>query len=508
MQYKYCPRILARILVLMLVLVGVICPFSLNGCALLGPDYTEPSVNNPVTWNSHDDLTQVVTTDKVGVLSDLAWWHGFNDDTLNKLIIDALRNNNNIQQAIGNITQAQGMLQQIKMGWVPTLGGVLGYGSLGGFGNSNSAPIIGTNGAVDGGSVGGTSLYGLGLVPNYTINIFQQIKNQQSAGFSVMASKYAHDAVRLTVIGQVVGGYFTLVGQSYQLELLQQLVRDTLAQWDLAKGQYKAGYISLLALQQYEQAYYEALAQVPIIQNNIVISQNALQVLMNKNPGEIKNLANFTSIKIDGIIPINLPSTVLKNRPDVMQAEMELEVANANIGVATASYFPTISLTGALGTATGQLSGLFNPSSDFYQAQLAGAMPFLNLSLLGTINRAKGAYYTAYYNYILTLRNAFAQVDDGLSGHQKLTESYRVYAEKYNSSKIAYELGDQRFRQGADSLVTALSYKINMDNSAIILADIKLQQLKSIVMLYQALAGGYNVENTLDPKKFGDRHDV
>lgn len=481
----------------------------LDGCALLGPDYTKPEVRTPTAWHSQDALAKIEPAEKAKVLPDLAWWQAFNDPTLNQLILDALYNNNNIQQSIGNIIQAQGALQMIQMGWVPTLNVVGGYGVAQSFSSGAGAvPATGSGGAVSGGSNSGSSLLGLGLVPNYTINIFQQIKNQEMANYNLAAAKFAKDAMRLTIIGQVAGGYFTLIGQQQQLEQQKQLVRDALKQWELAKGQYKAGYISLLAVQQYQQVYYNALSQVPVIQNNIVQSQNALRVLINKNPGEIKNLADFANIKTDGIVPANLPSTVLKNRPDVMQAEMQLRAANASIGVATANYFPTISLTGSLGSASGQLAGLFNPTSNFFQTQLYALQPAVNLSYLGTIKQAKGKYYTAYYNYILAIQNVFAQVDNSLSGHQKLTESFHDLQEKYNSTKLAYELGDQRFKHGADSLLTALNYKINMDNAAILLTNSKMQQLQSIVMLYQALAGGYNVENTIEPKKFAHGHDA
>lgn len=474
---------------------------ALSGCGIWGPSYTKPDVSAPSAWRSQDELVKI---DKIADLPDMAWWTKFNDPKLTELITLALKNNNQIQQAIGSITAAQGALQTIEMGWVPTVGAQAGYAQSGSLNGSSGTA---TNVDATPGS-GYNSGYSAGVVPGYTLNALQLYRQQQQANANLAASKATKDSMRLTIISQVATGYFTLVEQNYLLELQKQLVLDSGDQYNLAKGQYKNGYISLLTLQQYEQTYENAKAQVPIIQNNIVASENALQVLINKNPGVVKPGVAFTKLPMDGIVPANLPSTVLKQRPDVISAEQQLIAANANIGVATASFFPTISLTGALGSATPQLGGLFGPGADFWTTNVNAAMPILNLSLFGTIRQAKGQYYTAYYNYIFTVRNAFAQVDNALSGHQKMTDSYKEQKQVYDSSALAFDLGNQRFKGGLDSWVTALGYKVSMDTAAITLAGYKLNQLQSIVTLYQNMAGGYNVNNTNKPDKFGDSHDA
>lgn len=475
---------------------------SASSCALYGPSYKKPDVAAPKNWSSQDSLSQIES----GVnLPDTAWWSKFNDAELNSLIAEALKNNNNIQQSIGNIIQAQGLLEQVKMAWIPTVGGQATYSSTQPIGGGTSSS---SGGASPSGSTSILNGYSAGLVPAYSLNIFQQLRNQEAYKANLAAMEYTKNATRLTIISQVAGSYFTLLAYDYQLKQQKELVNDTLKQYELGKEQYKLGYISLLTLQNLEQAYYTATAQVPVIQNNIVQSENALQVLINQNPGHIKRSDNFMAIKTDGIIPANLPSTVLKNRPDVMQAEEQLKQANANIGVATANFFPTISLTGGLGSNTSSLSSLFSSGTNFWQEQIQATMPFLNLSYLGTIKGAKGAYYTAYYNYILTVKTAFSQVDNGLSGHQQLTDSYNLQKQQYDSTVVANDIGNQRYKQGADSYSTYLNYKVSMENAAIILTNIKLQQLQSIVTLYQALAGGYNIDNTDKPNKFGDSHDA
>jgi NodT family efflux transporter outer membrane factor (OMF) lipoprotein len=479
-------------------LLGLLSAAVLSGCGLFGPKYNKPHLDTPANWNSTDKLTNINTSNN---LPDTAWWKSFNDPVLNKLITYALKNNPSVHQAIGNIIQAQGALEQVKMGWVPTVNVAAGYGSGGTFaGNPNTA--------VNNVTVGANSGYQVGLVPSYTLNILQQLRSQELAEANLAAAQYGKDAIRLTILSQVAGGYFTWCGLEYQLKLQKQLVADLAKQLELGQQQYTQGYISLLLLQNYQQQYAAAKAQVPVLEYNIVQAQNALQALLNRNPGQLPAGINFAAIKMDGIIPINLPSTVLKNRPDVMQAEQQLIAANANIGVATANFFPSISLTGGVGSASPQLNSLFSLTNDFWKAAVSATMPVLNLSILGQIKGVRGAYYSAYYNYIQTVRNAFAQVDNGLATHDKVTQSYNDQLQVLQSTQISLQLGEARFKDGADSLVTMLGYSITMDKAAITLAQLKLQQVQSIINLYQALAGGYNVNNNATPTKFGDGHDA
>lgn len=478
----------------------VLLSIAVSGCAIFGPSYKKPDASAPDAFRSKDKLSKVDS--KVENLPDLLWWKKFNDPKLNELILEALKNNNQIAMAIGNIVTAQGYLEQVEMSWVPFVNVAAGY-------NQNGA-INGGTGSTGSAAFGSNynSGYSAGLVPGYTLNILQLYKQQQLAKAQLEQAVATKNAMRLTIISQVAGGYLTLVQQNYLLELQKQLIADTLDQYNLAKGQYKAGYISLLSLQSYEQKYEQAKAGLPVIENNIVASENAIQVLLNKNPGVVKTGVAFTKLPMDGIVPGNLPSVVLKQRPDVISAEDQLIAANANIGVADASFFPTISLTGGLGSTSSQLGNLFSSGSDFWSTTVNATMPILNLSYFGTIRQAKGQYYNAYYNYIFTIRNAFAQVDNALAAHQKYTDSYKEQKQVYTSTVLAFDLGDQRFKDGLDSWVTTLGYKITMDNSAITLANSKMQQLQTIVNLYQAMAGGYNVENTDKAKKFGDSHDA
>ena len=451
----------------------LILTIAIIGCGLYGPTYSKPEIDTPKKWNSRDYLA----VDSNANLPMTKWWQKFNDPQLNYLIESALNNNNNIQTAIGNIEAAKGQLQQVQYMWIPTIMSAAGYN---GAANGSLAPIG----------------YGVGLLPNYALNIFQLIRATEYAKANLEAVRAAKDAVRLSVITQTVGGYFTLLGQDYLLSLQKQLVTDLSELLRLAKLQYKKGLISLYSLQQFEQQYEQASAQIPILQNNIVSAQNTLRLLLNLNPGDIKRGKLLMQLKSNDIIPANLPSQVLRNRPDVQQAEQQLIAANANIGVAIATFFPTIGLTNNMGTAAHQLNNLFSGSSDYWSKQILVSMPILDFIVYGQIKQARGQYYAAYYNYIQTVRSAFAAVDTDLSAHEKYYKSLISQIKNYDSSKVAYDLAGISFNKGLYSLPTLLNNKVTMDNAEIAVANSKILQLNTIVQLYQDLAGGYMPNNT------------
>jgi len=465
-------------------LVALAVVAALGGCSILGPSYEKPNTNDPEKWVSRDVLAPTESAN----LPAMAWWKSFNDPVLDNLMESALRNNNNIQAAVGNVIAAKGYLQQIQAAWIPTGSAQVGYQTRAVYGEG----------------------YNAGLLPSYTLNIFQMIRSTQYAEASYEAQVAAKDAMRLSIISQVVGGYFTLRGNDYLLVLQKQLVKDLGEILELTKQQYKDGYISLYQLQQYIEQYNQALAQIPIIEKNIVASRNTLKVLLNENPGEVERGLEFMKFNSYGVIPANMPSTVLRNRPDVQQAEQQLVAANANIGVATSQFFPSISLNGNAGAASNALNNLFTPGNEFWNYTSTATMPILNFSIYGQIDQAKGQYYYAYYNYLQTVRNAFASVDSDLAAHDQVTRSFDTQIKYYDSTVVAYKLAQGSFKDGLYSLPTLLQNAVTMDNAAIAVANSKQTQLNTIVQLYQDLGGGYAYKNYSyeSANRFGDQHDA
>ncbi len=476
---------------------------NLCSCGLLGPDYNKPKIDIPQSWNSNKNII----IDANLQIADTKWWEQFHDPMLNELIKEALNNNNTIQMAIGNIIQAQAILKKVYMTWVPIIN--MGIGGIDGQANNHVSSI--NNPALspffaNQNTINFSSGYA-NLTPNYSLNIFEIIKNQDLAKLNIQMQKATKNAIRLNVISQVASSYFTLLGLHKKLSLQKQMIADIKKVLDFNKIKFKTGAISHVNVDISQQLLYQLTAQLPAIENNIVETQNALLVLINKNPATIITKNNFDNISINNIIPINLPSTVLNMRPDIIAAEYQVQASNAKIGVATSAFFPKISLTSALGAASYQLSTLINGSTDFWALQIAAAMPLLNLGLYADIDKARGDYYSAYYNYIQTVKNAFSEVDNGLSKYQTTHNIFLNQQLALNASNNIYNLSLIQYKTGENSLSDTINYKINIDYSLLNINQTKIQQLNNIVNLYQVLGGGYNVENTDKAKKFNDRHD-
>ena len=478
----------------------------LSSCALLGPDYHEPQLNAPQAWSSKDGNT----TNSSESMPDRAWWHKFNDPQLNALVESALVNNNNLQVAMGNMLQAQASLKKVQMSWVPTVS-IGGAGFAGqyfnpGFQNNSGYPLLNSLNQNNPQNFDG---YAFGAMPSYTVNVFSLIKQGEIAKLNLAIQQQSVNAMRLGVISQVANSYFTLLGLHKQLELQQQMLTDAKDLRKYNQIQYNKGSIGQLNLDGLDQFIASLETKIPEIEDNITQTENALQVLTNNNPGKIQMGNTFDNISTEGVIPVNLPSQVLKSRPDVAIAEYQLRVNNANIGAVTSQFFPTISLTGNVGQMTMQLSNLFNVGGDFWTGALGAAMPVFNLGLYADVDKAKGGYYAAYYNYIQTVRNAFAQVDDGLSKHDSLNKQYKIQEAGYQKAQNMYTIGQKQYKQGAISLANTVGFKLNIVYTKAGLNQLKIQQLNSIVNMYQVLGGGYNVESNLTQvKKFNDKHDI
>ncbi|MDF1678683.1 MAG: efflux transporter outer membrane subunit [Legionellaceae bacterium] len=449
-------------------LVAVMFLPILSGCALYGPKYKKPHINTPETWHSTDSLSKAGDVR----LPTLPWWQQFNDKQLTSLIHQAVQNNNDIQVAVGHILDAQGQLMQVQYSIIPSTNALL-------FGYANSKLFIYNPG------------YNMGVLPNYAINLFQYLRSSEKAKAEVLAAASTRDTVALSVISQTAAGYFAYSGQSHLLKQQKQLVADLKELLYLSKKQYTQGLISLYTLQSYEQQYEQANAALPIVANNVVLSRNALKLLLNENPGEVGIGSQFMRLKSDGMIPTNVPSQVLRNRPDVRGAEQKLIAANAEVGVVTSTFFPTISLTNLGGTATKELARLFAEGTDFWSSLSLTTMPLLAPEYPGQMKSAKGLRYAAYRDYIQVVRAAFKSVDDDLSAHQQYYTSFVEQGRNFSSSEKAYNLAQDSYREGLYSYPTLLVNKINMDVAAIELTKSKIAQLTTIVKLYEDLGAGY-----------------
>ena len=462
-----------------------------GGCAVRGPDYQPPKEIAPGGWRSTDVFARI-GGEKI---PEMAWWSRFRDPLLLALVDKALERNNTIQSAIGAVYKAKAILLQIQMNWVPTVHAGAGY-------ISNAYDRNNSTGA----SLPFPGGFSAGFIPNYSLNILQQLRTQEQAEANITASVAAKNAVRLAIIGQVVGSYFGLREEEYRLVQQKQLVTNLLEVVSRYAEAHREGLISYFTLQQYQIELARAQAEVPVIEYNIVRLGNTIHVLLNENPGPIPPGHGFMAMQYRGIVSGSLPSTVLRNRPDVIHAEATLRQSNANIGVNTSVFFPTIKLTTPLGLSSNSLSNLFTAKESYWQYQGGFNMPIIDLGAFGAIKSAKGQYYSDYYAYFETVRNAFAAVDSALASNQKYTDSLESILGFLETTRSRLDNEQLRYEGGLVPYPAVLALRVNLNQAAIEAAQSKLEQLMSIVNLYQELGGGYGYKNNENANDLGEGH--
>lgn len=426
-------------------------------------------------------------------LSRLAWWKRLQDPELNALVSQALACNNTIRSAYATIDQAQAQLKAAQYAWIPTLD-ASANGFAGRTWNTHITPQ---------GQLANTTFfsnvsslrfrgYNAGFVPSYTVNILNNISNVKSAKASLVIEKAQAQSVKLSIIGQMTGAYFMLLSQREQLLVQKNLIADLKKLRHLEFIRFKKGASNIETTNNLDQQIAQEEATVPLIENVIAQSENTIHLLLNQNPGAIATHRSLLSLNLNRMIPRVLPSSVLKNRPDIMIALNNLKVAQAQIGVAYSAFFPSISLSGLLGGASVDLTNLLKLSTNLWITQAAASTKILNASAYQKIKAAKAGFKATYYNYLEALHAAFADVDNALTSEQKNYLSYLQFQRGYAAARNAYSIAFNQYKSGAKDYRNAMNAKVNLDQSKLNLIQAKAQLLDSMIQVYHAVAGGYD----------------
>lgn len=432
----------------------------LQGCSLQ-QNHIESKLQIPKAWPVQ--TTEVKMNDRID-LPDMAWWRQLNNPELDQTIQKALHNNNNLHIAAANLKYAQAQLKQIKLNWIPGMGVLAGYSQM---------PNLGDPGAF------------VALFPQYVLNIFQQIKQQKSAQYQVEASTHAQDGVRLTLIGQVSASYFMLLAQREAQQIYQRLLHDENKLNTIYQSQYRAGLISKDKIDTLNSQIKQTESQYVMTQHNIIVSQNALHFLLNQNPGPLPFKETFNQLHDLKIVPGNLPATVLKNRPDVQEAEAKARAARVDIGVARANLLPSVRLDSLLGFSQ-KTNGAFALNEAYLNA------PVLNPPIFGLIQASQARHEAIYYAYLDTVKKALQEVDNSLSAYSAYSVQLTQNRAGFLDEKKHCDLVRSRYNRGIVSLSEVMSCQIKLDYFELVINQNKLEKMLALVALFQDLGGGYH----------------
>lgn len=447
----------------------------LAGCTL-GPDYQRPDIKSPAAFQ-YEPKDAAATADTL-------WWQQFQDPVLDQLIAEALAHNTNVQIAAANVEQAAAVLTQTRSQLFPQLG----YGA-GAQRERTREPAFAS---LIPNYPNPASAYQAALQASWEIDLWGRIRRQSEAAYAnVLATDEARRGVILTLVANVANGYLQLRGLDQQLEVAKKTLQTYKESVDLFQLQFQYGQVSMMNVAQAQSQYETAAAQIPLIESQIAQTQNSLAVLVGRDPGPIARGKSVYELKLPQV-PQGVPSQLLERRPDLLQSEQQLIAANAQIGAAKALYFPTISLTGAYGNASADLSKLFSGPARVWSYAGSAVGPIFSFGAVsGQVAQAEAGQQAALLNYQLSIRNAFADVDNALVANTKLQEQLDAQVKLVAALQQYSDLARLQYDGGYTSYSTVLQAEQALFPAQLNLASIRAQVFASAVNIYKAMGGGW-----------------
>ena len=426
--------------------------------------------------------------------ADIAARDLFRDERLKRLIELALANNRDLRTAVLNVQQTEAQYRISRAALLPKVDGDAGF--------TRSRTSLGTEvpglGAL-GGSASSLAYTGNSFtasvgVTAYELDLFGHVRSQNAQALEqYFQTREAQRAAQVSLVGQVATQYLTL----RETEELLLLSRNTLgavqSSYDLNKATFDAGASNELDLRQSEGQVETARIDVETYQRQLQQARNALQLLLGAPmPDDLPPGRPFSDDGMVADVPAGLPSELIARRPDILEAEHGLKAANANIGVARAAFFPTISLTSSVGVSSTQLTSLFKAGSGEWSFGPQISVPLfaggLNVATLDAARVGERLQVAAYEKAIQT---AFREVADALVGIDSYARQITLEQALIDTQARRLELATLRYRQGEDTYLNELAAQQDLFSAQQGLLQAQFNRLSSKVALYQALGGGW-----------------
>jgi multidrug efflux system outer membrane protein len=445
----------------------------LGGCDL-GPDYKRPDSPTPDGWRE-------ANLDAQAIWPSIDWWRGFGSGELNEMMAAAQRANADIGAAIARVKQADA---QVRIAGAPLLPSI----------TANAGPS--TQQAVF--PIGASqqvayTTYTAQLSASYEVDFWG--KNRAalaSAQAAAHASRYDQEVIALTVVSSVATLYFQALGLSDRL----QVARENLAAAEnvlrLVQSQARVGTATDLSVAQQEALVASLRAVIPPLQQQYSQALDALAILLNRPPTAVIIAArSLTPLPAPEVAP-GLPSELLRRRPDVRQAEAQLISANADIKVARAAFFPSLSLTATGGFQSLALSSFLSPGSAIYTLAASFTQPiFEGGRLRGQLAYSKARYDELVQNYQKAVISAFSNVEDALAATKRTAEQQQSQQVSVAKARRAYELAQVQYSVGSTDLLTVLNTETTLFSATDQLAQARIARMQALVSLFKALGGGW-----------------
>lgn len=454
--------------------VALAAALLMAGCSFI-PTYERPAAPVPEAYRSAPQGAAGAQP-----AAALPWQQFFTDARLQQLIGLALDNNRDLQVAVLNIEQARSQYRITRADQFPTIGGGI---------NASRAPDV-----VNGGYA---NSFQVGLQTTaWEIDFFGRIgalKEQALAQY--LATEEGMRATQVSLVSSVASTWYALLGDEELLAISRRTLETREASVELTRLRFEAGAASELDYRQAVSLTESARATLAQQQRQRALDANALALLLGQPlpPGIEASIAGTRLDQAAALpaLPAGLPSDLLIQRPDIRQAEQALIGANANIGAARANFFPRIALTAQVGTASSELSGLFNSGSWGFSLAPSALLPIFDAGRNNaTLDAAVVNRRIAVAQYEKAIQTAFREVSDALDSQAALAEQERAQRAQLEAESVRLRLSDLRYRNGVASYLDLLDAQRTLFALEQSVVQVRLAQLQNQLLLYRALGGG------------------
>jgi outer membrane protein, multidrug efflux system len=466
--------------------VAIVCTSGLllAGCKL-GPDYRRPDTKAPASY-------RFASGADAGSLADAGWWQVYQDTRLQQLIREALANNLDVGIAAARVDQARAALGATRLQQLPKLSVSAGAERA----RTSQFELLPGTPPI-------TNIFELQGNLSYEVDFWGKYRRaSEAARAQLLQSDFARQDVIAALVAGVATAYFTLQALDEQLEITNRTIATRQKFVDLTSAQHDRGTVSELDVATAQGQLAIAKANLPELQRQIGLTEDQLSVLLGHNPDQVLRTPLETSelVAADAATPApvpaaGLPSSLLERRPDLREAEQNLVAANAQVGVAKANLFPTITLTGTGGVASTALSSLFTGPARLWSFGGSALQPLLDSQRnLYELDLADAQKRQALLQYQKSVQSAFQEVSDALIARQQYAEVQIQEQTWVAAQRTANTIALARYRVGYASYFNVIDSDRDLFSAELSLSAARLNTLLSVVQLYRALGGGWQTE--------------
>ena len=458
-------------------LSGIVALLALEAGCMMGPKYKRPAVNVPQEYRTPSPQQAVAASS----LGNEQWWQVYEDPVLTQLIHTAIAQNYDVRIAAARVLQAQAQVGITRSNQLPSA-------SVGAdvFSQQNAKvtklfPAYEVNGGE------------LNLSVIWNLDFWGKYRRQtEAARAQLLATEWGQRAVISSLVANVATAYFQLRALDSELEISRRTLASRQKSLKLTEVLETHGSGSGLDVSQAEQLVYTASETIPDLERQIEQQENLLSILLGENPESIPRDRPLTEQPVPQNVPAGLPSELLERRPDVRQAEQNMIAANAQIGVAKASFFPTLSLTGLGGLESNALNRFISQPSETWAGAFSVTQPvFQGGALRSGLRLARANWQETAVSYQQTVQNALAQVSNSLIASQKNREFREQQDLLTQAAQRTDQLSEVLYKNGGASYLQVLTSETNYFSAELNLVQAQLNERLALVQLYQALGGGW-----------------